>query len=110
MDVTFGGGGHSAEILKRLDKGRLFAFDQDEDAANNLPDDKRFFFIQGNFRFLKNYLKYYGIKQIDGLMADLGVSSHHFNTPERGFTYRTRCKAGYAHEQKCKAYSGNGHQ
>lgn len=91
-DVTFGGGGHSAEILKRLDKGRLFAFDQDEDAANNLPEDKRLVFIQGNFRYLKNYLAYYGIKQINGLIADLGVSSHHFDTADRGFTYRKDAK------------------
>jgi 16S rRNA (cytosine1402-N4)-methyltransferase len=89
VDVTYGGGGHSAEILKKLETGKLYAFDQDEDAAKNLPDNKGFFFIHGNFRFLKNYLDYYRIKSIDGLLADLGVSSHHFNTAERGFTYRT---------------------
>jgi 16S rRNA (cytosine1402-N4)-methyltransferase len=89
VDVTYGGGGHSAEILKRLTTGKLFAFDQDKDAAKNLPESNKFFFILGNFRFLKNYLDYYGIRQINGLLADLGVSSHHFNTPERGFTYRT---------------------
>jgi 16S rRNA (cytosine1402-N4)-methyltransferase len=88
VDVTYGGGGHSAEILKKIGSGKLFAFDQDEDAANNLPDDNRFQFIQGNFRYLKNYLNYYKAEQIDGLLADLGVSSHHFNVPERGFTYR----------------------
>jgi 16S rRNA (cytosine1402-N4)-methyltransferase len=88
VDATYGGGGHSAEILKRLENGRLYAFDQDNDAATSLPDDKKFFFIQGNFRFLKNYLRYYGTSHIDGLLADLGVSSHHFNTPGRGFTYR----------------------
>jgi len=88
VDVTYGGGGHSVEILNKISRGKLFAFDQDEDAAKKLPDDKRFFFIQGNFRFLKNYLNYYGVKYIDGLLADLGVSSHHLNTPERGFTYR----------------------
>jgi 16S rRNA (cytosine1402-N4)-methyltransferase len=88
VDVTYGGGGHSAEILNKLSRGKLFAFDQDEDAANNLPDDKKFLFIQGNFRYLKNYLNYYGVNHIDGLLADLGVSSHHFNVPERGFTYR----------------------
>jgi 16S rRNA (cytosine1402-N4)-methyltransferase len=92
VDVTFGGGGHSVEILKRLDNGKLFAIDQDEDASQNLPDDKRFFFIHGNFRYLKNYLKFYGIQTIDGLLADLGVSSHHFDDPERGFTYRTDAK------------------
>jgi 16S rRNA (cytosine1402-N4)-methyltransferase len=89
VDATFGGGGHSAEILKALDGGKLYAFDQDEDALKNQPEDKRFLFIPGNFRFLKNYLKYEGVRQIDGLLADLGVSSHHFNTPERGFTYRS---------------------
>ncbi|MBN1144265.1 MAG: 16S rRNA (cytosine(1402)-N(4))-methyltransferase RsmH [Bacteroidales bacterium] len=89
VDATFGGGGHSVEILEKMSTGQLFAFDQDEAAAANLPDDSRFFFIQGNFRYLKNYLKYYGIDAIDGLLADLGVSSHHFDTPERGFTYRT---------------------
>ncbi len=89
VDVTYGGGGHSAEILRRLKDGRLYAFDQDEDAAASLPEDKRFFFIQGNFRYLKNYLRYHGVEHIDGLLADLGVSSHHFNDPERGFTYRT---------------------
>jgi len=89
VDVTYGGGGHSAEILKKLNSGRLYAFDQDQDAARSLPDDQKFFFIQGNFRFLKNYLRYYGVSHIDGLLADLGVSSHHLNTPQRGFTYRT---------------------
>jgi len=90
VDVTFGGGGHSAEILKSLDIGKLYAFDQDEDAIKNLPQDKRFEFIHGNFRFLKNYMKYAGVEEIDGLIADLGVSSHHFNEPARGFTYRTK--------------------
>jgi 16S rRNA (cytosine1402-N4)-methyltransferase len=89
VDATYGGGGHSAEILKRLDSGKLYAFDQDDDAAADLPENNNFIFIQGNFRFLKNYLNYYGVKRINGLLADLGVSSHHFNTPERGFTYRT---------------------
>jgi 16S rRNA (cytosine1402-N4)-methyltransferase len=89
VDATFGGGGHSVEILEKMGAGKLYAFDQDEAAAANLPDDNRFFFIQGNFRYLKNYLRYYGINAIDGLLADLGVSSHHFDTPERGFTYRT---------------------
>jgi 16S rRNA (cytosine1402-N4)-methyltransferase len=89
VDVTYGGGGHSAEILKSLGRGKLFAFDQDEDASRNMPDDKRFQFIHGNFRYLKNYLRYAGVSRIDGLLADLGVSSHHFNTPERGFTYRS---------------------
>jgi 16S rRNA (cytosine1402-N4)-methyltransferase len=92
VDVTYGGGGHSAEILKRLTGGKLYAFDQDEDAANDLPGNKKFCFIHGNFRFLKNYMNYYQVDRIDGLLADLGVSSHHFNTPDRGFTYRSEAR------------------
>ena len=88
VDVTFGGGGHSREILKKLDKGKLLAFDQDEDALNNIPEDERFLFAHHNFRFLNNFLKYYGIEKIDGLLADLGVSSHHFDIAERGFSFR----------------------
>ena len=88
VDVTFGGGGHSMEILKRLKKGRLIAFDQDEDAMRNVPDDKRLIFLNQNFRFLKNNLKFNGISSIDGLIADLGVSFHQFDEPERGFTFR----------------------
>lgn len=88
VDVTFGGGGHSREILKRLRKGRLIAFDQDEDAIRNVPDDKRLTFLNQNFRFLKNNLKFNGIAEIDGLIADLGVSFHQFDEPERGFTFR----------------------
>ncbi len=88
VDVTFGGGGHSMEILKRLETGKLIAFDQDEDAELNAPDDKRFIFLNQNFRFLKNNLVYNGIKSIDGLIADLGVSFHQFDEPERGFTFR----------------------
>jgi 16S rRNA (cytosine1402-N4)-methyltransferase len=88
VDVTFGGGGHSMEILKRLDKGRLIAFDQDEDARMNAPADKRFTFLDQNFRFLRNNLRFNGIESIDGLIADLGVSFHQFDEPERGFTFR----------------------
>jgi len=88
VDVTFGGGGHSREILKRLRNGRLIAFDQDEDAIQNVPDDKRLIFLNQNFRFLKNNLKFNGITEIDGLIADLGVSFHQFDEPERGFTFR----------------------
>ncbi len=88
VDVTFGGGGHSMEILKRLKKGRLIAFDQDEDALQNVPDDKRLIFLNQNFRFLKNNLLFNGITSIDGLIADLGVSFHQFDEPERGFTFR----------------------
>ncbi len=88
VDVTFGGGGHSTEILKRLKTGRLIAFDQDEDALQNVPDDKRLIFLNQNFRFLKNNLLFNGITSIDGLIADLGVSFHQFDEPERGFTFR----------------------
>ncbi len=89
VDATFGGGGHSREILKRLGKkGMLYAFDQDEDAVAQIPDDKRILFTRGNFRFLENYLRFYGVKEVNGILADLGVSSHHFDIPERGFSYR----------------------
>jgi 16S rRNA (cytosine1402-N4)-methyltransferase len=88
VDVTFGGGGHSMEILKHLDKGRLIAFDQDEDAMDNLPSDSRLTFLNQNFRFLKNNLQFNGVKSIDGLIADLGVSFHQFDEPARGFTFR----------------------
>jgi 16S rRNA (cytosine1402-N4)-methyltransferase len=88
VDATFGGGGHSKEILKFLKKGKLIGFDQDADAMDNVPDDKRFIFVNHNFRFLKNFLKYYGFEAIDGLIADLGISSHHIDTPERGFSFR----------------------
>jgi 16S rRNA (cytosine1402-N4)-methyltransferase len=89
VDVTFGGGGHSLEILHALRNGRLYAFDQDEAAKRNLPNDKRIIFTHGNFRFLKNYMRYAGVKQIDGLLADLGVSSHHLDDAERGFSFRS---------------------
>jgi 16S rRNA (cytosine1402-N4)-methyltransferase len=88
VDVTFGGGGHSMEILKRLKRGKLIAFDQDEDAMRNVPDDKRLIFLNQNFRFLKNNLKFNGVDSIDGLIADLGVSFYQFDEPERGFTFR----------------------
>lgn len=89
VDVTFGGGGHSREILKHLGKnGKLIAFDQDEDALNNRIDDPRFIFVRSNFRYLSNFLRYHGIDKIDGLLADLGVSSHHFDEEERGFSFR----------------------
>ncbi len=89
VDVTFGGGGHSKEILNRLGpNGKLFAFDQDEDAlANTLPDE-RFVLINENFRFIKRFLRFYGVKSVDGILADLGVSSHQFDVPERGFSTR----------------------
>jgi 16S rRNA (cytosine1402-N4)-methyltransferase len=88
VDVTFGGGGHSMEILKHLKTGKLIAFDQDEDARINTPSDERFLFLNQNFRFLKNNLLFNNIKSIDGLIADLGVSFHQFDEPERGFTFR----------------------
>lgn len=89
VDVTFGGGGHSAEILKRLgDEGKLFAFDQDEDALQNAIDDERFQLINQNFRYLKQYLKFYGIRKVDGILADFGVSSHQFDEASRGFSTR----------------------
>jgi len=88
VDVTFGGGGHSKAILEQLDKGKLFAFDQDKDAKANAFDDTRFTLIPENFRHLKNFLKLYGVKKIDGILADLGVSSHQFDTAERGFSTR----------------------
>ncbi len=109
VDVTFGGGGHSRELLRRLGtgKGHLYGFDQDQDAEKNLmspmgatdgergektasaiADDARFTFVRSNFRYLKNWMRYYGVSQIDGLLADLGVSSHHFDDAERGFSFR----------------------
>ena len=89
VDVTFGGGGHSKEILKRLgDKGRLFAFDQDSDALENKIEDERFTLIHENFRFTKRFLRFYGIKEVDGILADFGVSSHQFDVAERGFSTR----------------------
>lgn len=89
VDVTFGGGGHSREILSRLnEKGKLYAFDQDEDAQQNLINDFRFTLIPQNFRFIKRYLRFYGIKKVDGILADLGVSSHQFDEPQRGFSTR----------------------
>jgi len=89
VDVTFGGGGHSREILSRLGpNGRLFGFDQDEDAQANIIDDERFVLIPENFRFIKRYLRFHGVKEVDGILADLGVSSHQFDVAERGFSTR----------------------
>lgn len=88
VDVTFGGGGHSREIFSRLTTGRLFAFDQDEDAAANIIENDRFFFIRHNFKYIRNFLKYYEVDQVDGILADLGVSSHDFDVAERGFSFR----------------------
>ena len=89
VDVTFGGGGHSREILSRLGKnGRLFGFDQDADAESNIMNDNRFTFVRSNFRYLKNWMRFYEVEKIDGLLADLGVSSHHFDDESRGFSFR----------------------
>ena len=89
VDVTFGGGGHSREIMKRLgDGGRLLAFDQDEDALQNVIEDDRFQLINENFRYIKQFLKFYGVKKVDGILADFGVSSHQFDQAERGFSTR----------------------
>ena len=88
VDVTFGGGGHSRAILSKLSEGHLYAFDQDDDALENEMDDDRFTLINANFRDLKNSLRMYGVKEIDGLLADLGVSSHQFDVPDRGFSIR----------------------
>ena len=88
VDVTYGGGGHSHLILERLQGGKLIAFDQDEDALQNLIDDERLIFVNHNFKFLKNFLRYHGISKVDGILADLGVSSHDFDQPDRGFSFR----------------------
>ena len=89
VDVTFGGGGHSREILRHLNaKGHLYSFDQDADAERNIVDDNRFTFVRSNFRYLSQWMRYYGVDHVDGLLADLGVSSHHFDDAERGFSFR----------------------
>ncbi|QZT36286.1 16S rRNA (cytosine(1402)-N(4))-methyltransferase RsmH [Halosquirtibacter xylanolyticus] len=88
VDVTFGGGGHSREILKKLVGGKLVGFDQDIDAKANVPDDDRFIFVNHNFKYIQNFLAYYGIDKVDGILADLGVSSHEFDVAERGFSFR----------------------
>ncbi len=93
VDVTFGGGGHSKEILKRLGKnGKLFAFDQDTDALKNIINDERFVLINENFRYIKSFLRFHGVKKVDGILADLGVSSHQFNEAKRGFSTRFNAK------------------
>lgn len=89
IDVTFGGGGHSKEILSRLDdNSHLYSFDQDADAERNIIANNRFTFVRSNFRYLENWMRYYGVEHIDGLLADLGVSSHHFDDETRGFSFR----------------------
>ena len=90
VDVTFGGGGHSRAILSKLDeKGRLFSFDRDMDAYRNRIDDPRFTFVHSNFRFIENFIRFYGAGKVDGILADLGVSFHHFDACDRGFSFRT---------------------
>jgi 16S rRNA (cytosine1402-N4)-methyltransferase len=90
VDLTFGGGGHSREVLKKLGKnGRLIAFDQDQDAEANVPDDGRVIFVGANFRYLRNYLRYYSIDKVDGILADLGISSHQIDRPDRGFSFKS---------------------
>jgi len=90
VDLTFGGGGHSLEVLKKLGKnGRLVVFDQDQDAFANVPDDKRLIFVGANFRYLKHFLRYHAIDKVDGILADLGISSHQIDQPERGFSFKT---------------------
>ena len=89
VDMTFGGGGHSKEILRQGPPSiRLFSFDQDADAEKNIVDDSRFTFVRSNFRYLYNFLRYHQVEQVDGILADLGVSSHHFDDSERGFSFR----------------------
>lgn len=89
VDVTFGGGGHSREILNRLPEGaRLFSFDQDADAERNIIADEKFTFVRSNFRYIKNFMRFHGVEDVDGILADLGVSSHHFDDSERGFSFR----------------------
>src|SRR5690554_3126753 len=88
VDATYGGGGHSRIILDGIGAGRLFAFDQDEDAAVNVIDDNRLVFIRHNFKYLKNFLRYYDVHEVDAVFADLGVSSHDFDVADRGFSFR----------------------
>lgn len=89
IDATFGGGGHSRAIIAKLnEKGRLFSFDRDMDAYENRIDDERFTFVHGNFRHIENFMMYYGVDSVDGILADFGVSFHHFDTPQRGFSFR----------------------
>lgn len=102
VDVTFGGGGHSREILKRLDKGKLIAFDQDPDAQSNLINDPRFTLVDQNFRHLKNWVKVLGHKGVDGVLADLGVSSHQFDSAQRGFSIRFDAPLDMRMDQKGK--------
>lgn len=103
IDVTFGGGGHSREIISRLgSKGLLLGFDQDQEAYSNVLSDDRFVFVRGNFRYLSNFLDYYQIDKVDGVLADLGVSSHHFDEKSRGFSFRFDSKLDMRMNQSAK--------
>ena len=102
VDVTFGGGGHAKEILSRLsDKGTLIAFDQDTDALANTIDDPRFILVNENFRFLKRFLRFHGVKQVDGILGDFGVSSHQFDVAQRGFSTRFEADLDMRMNQQC---------
>lgn len=102
-DVTFGGGGHSKAIVSKLgEKGHLYSFDQDADAERNALEDERFTFVRSNFRYLKNWMRYYGVEQLDGLLADLGVSSHHFDDSTRGFSFRFEGKLDMRMNQRAQ--------
>ncbi len=102
-DVTFGGGGHSKAIVSKLgEKGHLYSFDQDADAERNALDDERFTFVRSNFRYMKNWMRYYGVEQLDGLLADLGVSSHHFDDSTRGFSFRFEGKLDMRMNQRAQ--------
>ena len=107
-DVTFGGGGHSRAIMSALGpEGRLYGFDQDIDAQANSINDSRFTFVYSNFRFLRNFMLYYGVEHLDGIMADLGVSFHHFDSPDRGFSFRA---SGHAHEPQRNTHGGKNYR
>ena len=107
VDATFGGGGHSRLILQSLGEGRLFAFDQDEDAAGNAFKDNRLFFIRHNFRYLKNFLRFYDVEKVDSVFADFGVSSHDFDVPERGFSFRFEGNLDMRMNQDAKTDAAN---
>jgi len=99
VDATFGGGGHSRAIVERLGaEGHLYSFDQDEDAVKRAFKDPRFTIVYGNFRYITNFMRYYQVEAVDGILADLGVSFHHFDDGERGFSFPQRRAVGYAHE------------
>lgn len=103
IDATFGGGGHSRAIIKLLgEKGRLFSFDRDLDAYVNRIDDERFTFVHGNFRHIENFMRFYGVEKVDGILADFGVSFHHFDTPERGFSFRHEAPLDMRMNQKAE--------